>query len=96
MAKPWLEGAANGRYMGEIMCTACNSRWAHYKTAKLCRRCYDRQRQTGSAVGPAKAMGGNPQYDECVALDCHKPVKGLGMCNTHYSQYRRMLLPKPS
>lgn len=94
MAKPWLSGTANGKYLGEVLCSACNEP-ALYKTKRLCRRCYDRQRQTGVVIGPPRSTN-QPQFPECQAQNCSKPVKGLGMCQRHYSQYRRMVLHKPS
>lgn len=95
MAKPHLAGEANGKWMGEILCIACGEP-AKYKTQRLCRKHYDRQRLTGVIIGPARSPGHIPVYDECVAQECHRSVKGLGMCVKHYTQYRRMVLHKPS
>jgi ribosomal protein S14 len=88
MAKPWLEREANGKYMGEVTCQVCGEP-ARYKTLRMCRRCYDRQRQTGVVIGPPRHWSiGNAQ--KCMVPDCETPMKGQGLCQKHYSVYFRM------
>jgi hypothetical protein len=44
-------GEGNGKWMGDVKCTAC-AEPAVYKTKRLCKRCYTRVDNIGFAVGP--------------------------------------------
>lgn len=87
MSKPWLSAEANGRWLGTVECTACASP-ATYKTKRLCRRCYDRVRLHGFAVGP---IIGKVTGFMCSVPGCTRAVKGYNLCSAHYSWERRNL-----
>lgn len=86
----------NGRWMGDVACTACGEP-AAYKSARLCRRCRDRERHTGLVVGPLEPWRwwwvrlGRPAV--CVVPTCSSPHKGIGLCQRHLGREYRNAHP---